>query len=187
MNLNYHKKQQGFTLLEMLISITVFVMVTVIALGIYSSVIRANKKSVSLTKLHRDSQLIMSSIAKKIRQSQVDYTYYPSGEVPSDNKELALVDVDGTEYVFSHNSSDNTIEVSIDGGAAVDIPGGDVLVTDLKFYITPTTDPFTVVPSQTPIFPRVTMVLRLEPKDAEGMFSTYLVTQQTVPQRGGGY
>lgn len=181
------KKVKGFTLIEMLISMTVFVMITIIALSIYSSILRANKKSVTVTRLQRDAQMITTALAKKIRQSQVDYTYYPSGVVPNDNTELALTDADGTHYVFSLDPIDDVVLVSVDGGDEVVIPAGNVAITDMRFFIEPVTDPFTVAPSVNPDFPRVTMVMRLEPRGQEGVYNDPLIVQQTVPQRGGGY
>lgn len=190
---NLKANQKGFTLLEMLISTAIFVIITMIALNIYTSILRANRKSLAITRLHRDSEVIMSALAKKIRQSLVDYTYnytgaLETGKIPSPAIELALVDIDGVEYVFNLDTDNDTIQVSVAEDDPVDIPSGNVAITDLRFYVKPDTDPFPVIiPSQAPDFPRVTIVLELESRQTAGIYSSSLVVQQTVPQRGGGY
>lgn len=183
------KHQLGFTLLEMLVAISVFVIITTIALGIYASIMRANKKSILLTRLQRDAQVIMVAISKKIRQSQVNYTYYTL-PIADSVEQLAIIDADGVKYVYQLNQDEDTIQIKTgEEGEFEDIPAGDVAITDLDFYISPNdVDPFEGTPDAPPSeFPKVTMVLRLEPRNAPAGFEDHLIVQHTVPQRGGGY
>jgi hypothetical protein len=139
--------------------------------------------------------LVMEVIAKKIRSSKIDYNYY-GGTVDSANGEdtLALLDNRGepTIFRFRADSTAQTIEVctelcgsqsSPNNGNFVAIPARDVLITDLKFFITPATNPFSLdhAPDK---YPSVTIVINLQ-NTIIGQ-TRNLVLEQTIPQRLGG-
>ncbi len=189
---NSFVQQAGFTLLEMTVSMGVFLILFTLTLSIYSSTLSTERQSVQLSKLQQEAQLIMEIIAKKIRTGKVNYDFYTLNQVDSVNGEieLALLDEYGNATVFRYNN--NSLEVCTEScgtqAAPNDsnfnvIPASDVVINNLKFYITPSNNPFTTT-NQNPEFPKVTIVINLE--NTTGGSTRNLIIQQTVPQRLAG-
>lgn len=178
--------QRGFTLMEVLVSTSIFVLATLAVLSIYSTTLKAGQKTTALTRVQKEAQLIMEVLAKKIRTSRVDYSYtgYP---ISNPEDELALTDLVDDDYVFKQ--SGNYIVVSVNGGDDKIIPASNVYITDLKFYINPETDPFLLIQQFEEGLidylpqPYVTVVMTVSSTQAAQAAS--LVVQQTVPQRSG--
>jgi len=159
--------------MELLVATSIFVIIALASLSIYVATLRASQKSLALTRVQQEAQLIMQVLAKKIRTSHVNYDY--SGYVkpiinPED--ELALTDLAGDTYVFKKTGA--SAAVSVNGAADKNISADNVIVTDLKFFINPTANPFITY---------VTVILTLSSIKASQ--SATLTIQQTVPQRSG--
>ncbi len=176
--------KSGFTLMEVLVSMSIFVIVSLASLSIYAATLKASQRTTALTRVQQEAQLIMSVLAKKIRTSRVDYSYYPGGEVSNPAAALALTDASNDNYVFSFDSGNSTLTVSANGGEAKAIPATYVQITDLKFYINPTTNPFISLDEPPSSQPYVTLVMTVSSK--KGAQTANLTLQQSVPQRSGG-
>ena len=182
------KSNSGFTLMEILISMSIFVIFTLAILSIHSFTLRASQKTLAANRIQGEAQLIMESLAKKIRTSRVNYDYSGyAGGIGSYEEELSIVDLSDTEYVFF--LEDESLKVKIKESGAVEyndpyaIPTTLVSVDVLKFIIQPTTSPFDIdTPPETQ--PRVTMVITFSSIKAGQTAS--LTVQQTIPQLSGG-
>lgn len=187
---NSFVQQAGFTLLEMTVSMGVFLVLFTLTLSIYSSTLNTERQSVQLSKLQKEAQLIMEIIAKKIRTGKVDYDFYtPLSQVDSVNgeTELALLDKYGNPTLFRYNNNSLevcTLECGTQSAPNNDnfnvIPASDIIINSLTFFIVPATNPFTTN-NQNPEFPKVTVVVNLE--NTIGKATRNLIIQQTVPQR----
>ncbi len=185
-----YNNQNGFTLLEMTVSMGVFLILFTLTLSIYSSTLNSERRTVQLSKLQKEAQLIMEIMAKKIRTGKVDYDFYtPFSQVDSVNgeSELALLDEYDNPTVFRYHN--NSLEVcTVDCGTQTApndsnyniIPASDVTVNSLNFFIVPATNPFTGS-DQNPEFPKITVVINLE--NTSGKSTRNLIIQQTLPQR----
>ena len=187
--------QHGFTLMELLVSISVFVIVTISALTIYSVVLKTSQKTIALTRIQQEAQFIFQVLSKKIRTSVVDYTYYlvecgadgslcTNGEVTK----LVLEDAVGDKYYFKQ----------LNGGLAVaanpvqpdeddeykKIPSTNVTMDSLSFYINPTTNPFSL---DAPPTSQPYVMITMEISSTKALQTASLNIQQIVPQRSGGY
>ncbi|MFH1890918.1 MAG: hypothetical protein ABIJ91_05150 [Candidatus Kuenenbacteria bacterium] len=179
----------GFTLLEMVIAMGIFIILFISVLGIYSYSIQAEQRSTQLSKLQKEAQLIMEVLAKKIRTSKVYYDYY-GGSIPTDEdyvETLALIDKNNDITVFV--LKDESIGICGQGACALDedfstIPAQDITITSLKFFISPTADPFSLDNPPT-AYPRITTVINF--RHIQGKYQRDLLVQQTVPQRLGGF
>ena len=184
------RNQKGFTLMEILVSLSVFTLSTLAITSVYMATLKAGRKTITLTRIQRESQLIMEVLAKKIRTSRVDYNYdYDADVIPDggpgiigDEIELALIDLTSSTYVFKFDSVNNTMTISVDGSADKTIPMSDVEITDLKFYINPPTNPWSL-DAPPPSEPYVMMVMDIS--STRGEYTESLTVQQTVPQRSG--
>lgn len=176
------RSEQGFSLMEMLIATSVFVVVSMASLAIYSATLKAGRQTMALTRVQQDTQLIMQVLAKKIRSSAVNYeytNYAPAVVNPED--ELALIDELGDQYVFK--KSGTTLTVAINNGAEKIIPAENVVIDDLKFFINPTTNPFGSLSTPPISQPYVTISLTIS--SSKGQENASLTVQETVPQRSG--
>jgi len=188
----FKKNNKGFTLLEITVAMGVFVILFTLTLGIYSTTLKTERRAIQMSKLHKEAQLIMEVLAKKIRTNKINYDFYISDQVDITYGEsyLALLDNINNETVFRLNN--NSIEVcTVDCGTENfpsstnfnAIPATDVLINSLTFFITPGTNPFTN-PTSYPEFPKTTVVVNLE--NTIGSATRNLLIQQTIPQRLGG-
>lgn len=188
MNIIYNKnkrKNAGFTLMEVLIATSVFVLVALASLSIYVATLKASQKTIALTRIQQESQLIMGVLAKKIRTSRVNYNYYVGGPSASGEDELAVTDLAGDEYVFALDTDNNSLSVEVnDSGNPQDIPAENVSIDDVAFFINPTDDPFITLDAPPSSQPYVTIVMTIS--SSKGKYSASLTIQQTVPQRSGG-
>jgi len=174
--------ERGFTLMETLIAISVFIVISTVSLSIYMATLRASQRTKAMTRVQSEAQLIMSVLAKKVRNSEVKYSHYGELSVNVPVEELALVDEYGTEYVFAYDQDNSRLTVN-----SIPIPTSRVEVTNVKYYISPATDPETLITSfeqgavdNLPL-PYVTLVMTVSSTVAGETSS--LVVQQTIPQR----
>ncbi|HOZ36723.1 MAG TPA: prepilin-type N-terminal cleavage/methylation domain-containing protein [bacterium] len=180
-------QNKGFTLLEMTIALGIFIILFTLILGIYSYAIRAEQRTIQISKLQREAQFVMEIIAKKIRSGKVDYSYYSNAIESTGENELALLDASGNQTVFRFSGQD--LSVCISNCSFPEnfyiIPPTDVLVSNLMFFIDPVTNPFTTLNAPPEEFPKITVVLDLSNTRAGS--TRHLEVQQTVPQRLAGF
>ncbi len=185
-------EEKGFTLMEVLVSASVFVIIVIAALSVYSSVLKANQKTIALTRVQREIQFTIQVLSKKIRTSVVKYSYYDgvSGE-PGDAGEvtiLVLTDAVGDDYYFKQINGGLGVAVNAtspeEDGEYMEIPAENVTIENLSFYINPTSQPFSLdaPPSSQPY-----VMLVLEVTSSQALQTASLNIQQVVPQRSGGY
>ena len=189
-NKSASSQQSGFTLLEMTVALGIFVILFTLTLGIYSYSIRAEQRTIKISKLQKEAQLIMEILVKQIRSSKVDYQYYIDNaiiNIDAGTNILALQDKNGNQTIFRFNAADETLEVCVvncsAGGIFTAIPPQDVLIQDLTFFINPATNPFSLSAPPTE-YPRVTTAMNL--RNATGHATEDLLVQQTIPQRLAG-
>ncbi len=169
--------------MEIIVAMGVFSVLVLAVLGIFASSLRGQQAIVAQARVNREAQLLFQVLAKRIRSSRVDYVAY-GGTVSSPVSVLRLIDQSDTQLVFEFDSTDSGINVTVGSGPATPISSDYVSVTDLNFYIEPSTNPFVsgVAPSTQP---RVTVVMTLSATEGKSQVSS--TVQQTIPQRGGTY
>jgi len=167
-----HKlSERGFTLIEMLVSVTILAVIIVAAVGIYVYAIGSQQKSTANANLQEDGQNILAMISKDVRAMRVDYDYYTSG-IASPTSSLALIDdydsAAVTRIVYRYNSSTKQIErceqvsgLSCDSDNKFEAMNmSNVLVQRLDFYISPTSTPFSTGATDV-TSTRVTVIMEL--------------------------
>lgn len=69
-------EREGFTLVELLISIVIFMIFLGIVSQSYISIVRAQRQANEVRKMYSDVRLVMDFIAEEVRLSSIDYDCY---------------------------------------------------------------------------------------------------------------
>lgn len=148
--------KSGFTLIESVVSVSIFAVTVVSILGVYTAVQKLNKQSASLTALQQNTRFITEDITKLIRNGQIDYARYGASVPQPTATNLYILGQDDIPVRVYQNGNNLTIERSGIGSSV--FSGLEVKVLDFKVYIWPATDPFPGGMDQ----PTVTVFLNLE-------------------------
>ena len=179
----------GFTLMEVLVATSIFIIMVLAILGIFSSVIKAQSNTLAQTRLEREAQLVMETIVKSVRSSRVDYDEYVVQGIDLANPATELILINFNDQRISYRFNPLAVPADpilyvVNSGIPSEMTSDTVAVTALNFFISPETNPFvTGVPPATQ--PRVTIVLSLA--STQTGETARATIQQTVPQRGGSY
>lgn len=150
----------------MLIAVSIFSLVLIVATNIYLIINNSQRKVVTLQKIQEDVRFLFEAMAQDIRLSSINYNFYqdntiylhPSRIIDTDDEVLALIDQLGNQiyYRLSGGKVQYCSGGSGDCGLLVDgnwedITPESVEVIDLDFVITPSANPFEeVVPDTCP-------------------------------------
>ncbi|HPA25164.1 MAG TPA: prepilin-type N-terminal cleavage/methylation domain-containing protein [bacterium] len=177
---NLNLNNDGFTLVELLVSTSIFVIVALASLSIYAQTLKVSRKTLALTKVQTEAQFVMQVLAKKIRTSHLNYAYYAQ-PVVNPKLELALTDLLGDDYLFK--IATGVLTVKVNNGEEKIIPADNIVINDLKFFINPTSNPFTTLDIPPTSHPYITVVMDVSASKAGQ--TANLIIQQTIPQRSG--
>ncbi len=142
------KSNSGFTLIEVLVSMSIFSIVMLVATGAVFSVIEANRKSHSLKSVMTNLNFALESMMRDIRVG-TRYACDGSGDCPISPGARFLYkanrDVDGDSFYDPLDNNDQ-IEYALSGGriekriygtspSTYPITAEEITITDLKFYV----------------------------------------------------
>lgn len=157
------KQQKGFTLIEMIIVLSIFVLIVLIVVNVFVIINNTQRKTVAMQKVQDDVRFLFEAMAQEIRLGTINYEHYDSMEydLHQDDTEnefvLALVNQAG-EHIFFRRSPESGVHGAGDkvqycsettagvcdedtGTGWQDVTPESVEVTDLHFVITPSADP----------------------------------------------
>ncbi|MBI4215620.1 MAG: type II secretion system protein [Parcubacteria group bacterium] len=192
----YHNS--GFTLIETVVALSVFITVFSTVLNLFLLSSRAQKKAALLDKVYADVRLILGSIAEKMRVASIDYGYLPYGDtIAVPQGVLALRGLDGESIIFAVKDesapgvcpdaiSSPCLALSLDGGTSwTSLTSREIKVEDVRFYIRPSKDPykFEGVAYLSNIQPSVTVSLSLRSASLEPNIQNLVMAQTTVVSR----
>lgn len=128
------KNKNGFTLIEMLVSMTLFSFVVTVALGALFSILKANEKTKVIKTVVNNLNIALEGMSREIR---VGYNYSCYGD-ECDKFEFKTKDGCDAFYEFADNTIYKKINKKIGGGGCsnegkVSIIGEDVDIDYMKF------------------------------------------------------
>ena len=176
----------GFTLVEILVAISVFAIASVVIAGIFLNITGLQQNTASTQRLQNDARYILEKIAREVRSREIDYPLSnPQTYVYFRKDELG-----GYLYVCFDSANNNLkYYVSPTGDSTNCIVSGepinasDVKVNNVQFYVQPTAeDQWGEVPA-TNIQPRVTILLELENRNINERYKEALTVQTTVSSK----
>lgn len=165
--------RQGYTLIEFIVALSIFVTVIVIVLGLFSMAIKGQRKVISQQNIQENASFLMEFMAKEIRMSKIN------GSINGSNgtfTTLKLTRSDGINVVYS--ISDGKIFRN-DGTRDGQVSADEVIVTG-SFYIegvnpNPTTNDY--------LQPKVTIVLKIQGVGNKVEEKSEMNIQYTLSQR----
>ncbi|MDP4020968.1 MAG: type II secretion system protein [Candidatus Adlerbacteria bacterium] len=139
---------RGFTLIELMVSVTIFIIVMVISLGSLLSISSAERKAESLKTVMNNLHFALDSMSRSIRTG-IDYHCTSSApldqsqDCPSGDDYFAFRSVDSAQGTVvycqgngsSCSSSGTAILRSVNGGNFSPITAPEVDITSLTFYV----------------------------------------------------
>lgn len=168
------KNLSGFSLIEVLLAIGIFGILSVVIANIFLTVMDLHRTTANLQRLQNEGRYIIEKISREIRSREIAY---PIPEANYDNKlnflkdesrRIAAICLDqglgNLNYYFGPEQGSCLIN-----GQALNAQ--DVEVVDIKFFALPTQkDRWTSEPNGN-IHPRVTMLLTIRNRIGEGKIS----------------
>ncbi len=136
---NYFKKNSGYSLIEVLVAISVFTIIMTISMGSILSIFDANKKSKNLQTVMDNLNLAVESMTRSIRFGTAyhcDITVLPLSSTRDCNTgatSISFTDASGRSVSYSTTSTQ--IYRSINGGSSYAMTSSDVIITNLTFYV----------------------------------------------------
>lgn len=148
----------GFTLIEILVSMVIFVSVSGAIIGTYNYILRLNQRAQAVRLASDNARFIMEYLTREIRNGKILYTNRPSicgsAAYSGANAFLAITNIDGENECFYQGNNSGTSIVSagtrlwvqkVSGGVSLSstpVNGTDVNIRNVKFFVQPTTDPY---------------------------------------------
>ncbi len=172
---------EGFTLVEMLIAVTLFSIASVIIASIFINSITLEQNTLSYQKLQNNSRYILEKIAKEVRGRELVLIF--PGENPTSSINFYPDEMGNVVSVYLGENNDlkyweNGLEDSLNTV--------DVAVEEFKVYILPVESPFSMEPASN-IQPRVTIMLKLKNRqvgnDTDNKYTKELSVQTTISSK----
>jgi len=120
--------RSGFTLIEMIVAVSLFTMVSFVAIGSLITIADANRKVNSLRTTMDNVNFAIESMSRDIRTG----TGY---SVTGDNKKISFTDQNGASVQYRYNVGQSTIQVKKDGSNFKDITSPEIKIESAKFYV----------------------------------------------------
>ncbi len=158
--MNFSRNNKGFTLIEMLIALSIFILVMLAGVNVYFVISTAQHRTVALQKVQDDVRYLYEAMAQEIRLGTINYTFYDTENIslhPNISGDgitsiLALQDqlhvpvyyrLQGTAVQYCRVDDSASIDCDLtDHDQWQNVTPSGVEVTSLGFFITPSADPF---------------------------------------------
>jgi prepilin-type N-terminal cleavage/methylation domain-containing protein len=116
-------RNQGFTLIEILVAVSIFAVVISVVLGLFTTGIQGQRKIIALQNVQDNANFLLGFMAKEIRMSKIN-------SVTSDTLNITRPDGEVVSYFFDNDNGEIERTDSISSGP---INSAEVLVTG-SFY-----------------------------------------------------
>jgi len=127
------KSNQGFTLIEMIVAVSLFTVVMFVAVGALLAISDANRKATALRVVMENLNFAIESMSRSIRTG-TDYSCDGGGNC-SGGDTLSFTDQYGSAVTYQYDGNAKSILVRKDLGSLKGITSSEVEVESLKFYV----------------------------------------------------
>jgi prepilin-type N-terminal cleavage/methylation domain-containing protein len=167
---------QGFTLVEVLMAVTVFSIAIAISSSVFLSVGNLQRETVALKNLQNEGRYLMEKMVREIRAREIDYESLDYIDEPVKTMTQGLIfhpDEQEEVYQIIFSEDSKSISVSVNEQSA-QLNSDRVEVVELKFYVYPFGDN---------IQPGATILLKLKNKEGGAEKDFVLNLQTSVSSR----
>jgi prepilin-type N-terminal cleavage/methylation domain-containing protein len=182
MNYTYYKKNKGFTLIELMVSVAIFAIVLVIALGSILTILDSNRKARTLTEVMSNINFSLESMTRSIKTG-VNPQYDPQTGILSVTG-IDLSQDNFTRQVISYKRSESDgrgyLEKKVGGGSWIPITSD--LVDIKRMQVTTVAAEEGGLSFQDLDQPRTQITLEGEVSITEDISSSFTI-QTTISQR----
>ncbi len=136
--MHYFRTQRGFTLIELMVSISIFSLVMFVSMGAILSVVDANRKSKTLRAVMDNINFTLEGMTRTIRFGD-RYHCGSSGDTSAPNDcitgdtQVTVRDSDGNQVTYALTG--NRITQSINGSTPYYLTSPDVTIESMKFWV----------------------------------------------------
>lgn len=132
-------KEKGFTLIELVVAMTLFIVASTIISGIFIRSIRTQRQANHLTVLNSDSSLVIERINREVREG-FDFSDPSTTDTCSDTLTFERT-INGSTKEISYTLMDNNIQRKEgSGGTFQTLNSSEVNIDDLCFILTQETE-----------------------------------------------
>ena len=130
----------GFTLIELMVAVSIFTLVMTISMGSILAVFDANKKSQTLRAVMDNVNFTLEGMTRAIRFGR-DYHCGSGGDTAQPfscddgRTSLSVLDQNGKKHTYTLNTITNRIERTIDDRTPYPVTSPDVTINKLTFYV----------------------------------------------------
>ena len=168
----------GFTLLEIMLTVAIFAICSVAISGIFLAANNLQNQLANSQRVQSDARYILEKIAKEVRGNELSLVY----NLTNSTTTLSfMTDELGYAVAFKFDTSTKSLLYK-NSGQWVPLNSEDIIVSDVKFYIFPTKDPFVNTSSTSNEQPRVTVTLEMKNK-YPGRFQKTIFLQTTISSK----
>ncbi len=195
--MKFFKEKSGFTLIEMLVAMSIFVVFVGILINSYTSIVRAYTEANQYREVYVEARDVFETLVREVRDGMYDYN------VADPNNRFLLVSKDSmyrTEICYDELTQElSLIKSEIDLESDLELAGTeydctssdkDVLnyntrIVDWGYYITPTFDPYDVenVYYDNQFQPMITIYLEFQANEGSLMEDQSFALQTTITSR----
>lgn len=119
--------EDGFTLIEMLVSMALFSIVIVVIMGSILTIVDVNRKSRSLTVVMNDLNFVLESITRTVKTGEI------LNETDGVLSEIEVEDQEGR--IILYRWEDGAIERNVDGRGYISLTSNQIEITDADFIL----------------------------------------------------
>ena len=176
--------ERGFSLIEMIVSVGLFTIVMLVAVGALLALVDANRKARTLQSVVNNLNVALDGMVRALRMG---HTYNCGGFDPitqganpcsGGNTVMSFIARDGSIVVYEWDDIGHRIRTTKNGGPPAYLTAPQVDISDMKFYIVGTT-PGAVDGKQ----PKVVIVIKGTASSGVVKTSTTFSIQSTAVQR----
>ncbi len=129
--------QKAFTLIEIMVAVSIFAMVMVVAIGAVLSIVSANKKAQAVNTVLTNLNFSLEAMLRDLRTGY-DYSCAGVGDCPEGRNSITFYSTQTGSNVTYTLSGTAIAKSTGDNNGFLELTGSDVKIDRLMFYVTGT-------------------------------------------------
>lgn len=158
------REQKGFTLIEVLISMAIFVSFMTVLIGSYTGIVRGQRDANDYRLLYSEARTVFDKLTDEVRDSAV---YYPE----TTQSDLILLSKDGDKAIRFQYEPDQASVCFVEDIGKSYFLNSDTKITKFDVFVSPAEDPYlseNVYKDVLQFQPKVTVVVRFSKEMTNG-------------------